>query len=241
MKGLNLKHNHVKYLFFDLDDTLCNYKQARANARVKINQLLLENKMQAEVFWKGFKQAESELMNQFLQNHLSKPEYRFRRFYDVLKQFLDNSSELAEKLNHIFMSEGNSNIQLFADVKPFLKRCVDQGIQLAILTNGPADGQRIKIKNLALENYIDKIYISEEVGSSKPDEKYFLHVLKDLKIQPDQSVMIGDSVRHDYVGCKSVGIPFILIERFEKNPEFEGIRVQSLTELNELLNAFTSR
>lgn len=222
---------------FDLDDTLCDYQQAKNKARTKINAYLEKIGLATEAFWIRYKSNESILMQQFLAHRIIKEEYRFHRFYDVLKGCCDDDIGLSKKLNKVFMREGNTNIALFGDVIPVLRKLREDNIQMAILTNGPSDGQREKIKSLGLDKYISKVYISEEMGASKPDKKIFEYALNDLGLPSSQILMVGDSIEYDYSVSEQVGVRFILIDRLNKMPQFEGESIRSLSDLMTILDS----
>ncbi len=164
---------------------------------------------------------------------ISKDQYRHRRFFDVISLFVDdNADKITQKLNAIFMEEGNKNIKLFDDVIPFIIKLKSHNKKLAIITNGPSDGQRTKIISTGLHNYIDTIFISEEIGSAKPSKHIFNSALDFLGALPEESIMIGDSVMDDYLAAKSVGIDAILINRFNNKIEIDCHKIISLEEIN---------
>ena len=60
-----------------------------------------------------------------------------------------------------------------------------RGTPLALITNGAAAGQRAKIERFGLADYFDAIFIEEEVGYGKPDERVFRAALAALDAGPD--------------------------------------------------------
>jgi hypothetical protein len=48
----------VSCLIFDLDDTLCDYRQAMENAKQKVTNLLLEAGVEPFSFWQRYHQME---------------------------------------------------------------------------------------------------------------------------------------------------------------------------------------
>ena len=50
--------------------------------------------------------------------------------------------------------------------------------------------------------------------------------------------MIGDSIDHDILGAKNSNIDSILIDRFDKNSNFIGLKIIDLTNLNKILDGF---
>ena len=195
--------NDYQYYFFDLDDTLCNYKSAKEKANIRINRQLMNYGIDIHLFKEKYISNEVKLMNFFLEGKLNKLEYRTRRYSDILKFFgVNNVDEKAKK-------------------------------KIAIITNGPTDGQMSKLKVTGLLNYIDHIYISEEVGAAKPSKAIFNFAMHDLGALPKESVMFGDNIKEDIFGAKSVGMSAILVNRFNKNINYNN-QIKNFFELDNI-------
>jgi putative hydrolase of the HAD superfamily len=220
----------IKGIIFDLDDTICDYQKAKKNAIIEVNNTLKKANINLEKFWGKYNFLEPKLFREFLILNISRDEYRIRRYTDILKDLVKNSDEMSVCLNKIYMNNANKKIELFNDVKPFIKLLKDKQIEMAILTNGPADGQRDKYSALGLETLIPKIYIGEEIGFAKPNHKSFEYVLNDLSLKASQTVMIGDSIKDDYEGAEKAGIVGVLIDRLNKHVDFEGRKIGGLSE-----------
>ncbi len=222
-----------KYYLFDLDDTLCNYRLAKKISNQRIDDLIGQNDINVNEFRKAYIENESVLMKQFLLGEINKDEYRNRRFFDIISLFDgDNAGKITQKLNAIFMEEGNKNVKLFDDVIPFIQKLNSHNKKLAIITNGPSDGQWTKIKSTGLHNYIDTVFISEEIGAAKPSQRIFNIALDFLGALPKEAIMIGDNVIDDYLAAKSVGIDALLINRFNNKIEIDCDQIISLEEIN---------
>ncbi len=83
---------------------------------------------------------------------------------------------------------------------------------MALVSNG-SDSQRIKIDAIEASRYFDAILISDEVGIAKPDPGIFLQAMSRLDSTPDRSVFVGDSLEHDIVGARSVGMMTVYLKR----------------------------
>lgn len=221
----------IKCIIFDLDDTLCDYSSARDNAKILVNQALLKENISTKEFWNTYSQTEPILFRRFVNNDISKEEYRMRRFADLLVERHSSPFELSTKLNNIYMDEANLNVKCFSDVKIVLKKIMERNMLATILTNGPSDGQRNKLKVLNLEQYIQKVYISEEINYSKPNPRAFKHVLKDLNLKPKETLMVGDSLEDDVRAANKVGIKSILIDRQNRQKDYLGIKITNLSQI----------
>lgn len=85
--------------------------------------------------------------------------------------------------------------------------------RLVMVTNGPADFQREKLDRSGLEPWFEHIVISGEMGHWKPDARIFEHALGRLGCLPDETVMVGDSLRHDIAGAQALGIRTVWMNR----------------------------
>ena len=225
----------IKHLIFDLDDTLCDYQKAKENARPHINEVLKTFGIDIDGFWNRFNRVEPLLFRQFADRSLTRDEYRIRRFADVLEGSHPRFLEISSELNHIYMQETNQKTELFYDTIPLMKVLRAKDIEAVILTNGPSDGQRAKFKTLGLSRYIQRIYISEEIGFAKPNRRAFEFVLRDLDAAVPDVLMVGDSIENDIDGAEQAGIKAVLIDRGDIHSGYTGIRIGTLSEVIKLL------
>ena len=225
----------IKHIIFDLDDTLCDYQRARENAKSPINEVLDAHGIDIHAFWERFNRVKLGLFRQFADRTIARDEYRIRRFADVLEGSHARFRDLSSELNHIYMQETNPNIELFSDTIPLMKDLRAKNIEAVILTNGPTDGQRAKFKTLGLSQYIQRIYIGEEIGCSKPNRKAFEYVLRDLDVPASDVLMVGDSIENDINGAEQIGIKAVLIDRGNKHSGYKGTKIGTLSEVIKLL------
>ena len=225
----------IKHIIFDLDDTLCDYQKAKENEKSHINATLKTHGIDTDAFWNHYNLVEPILFRQFADRSIAREEYRIRRFADVLQGAHEKFRELSSELNLHYIQETTRKIELFEDTMPLLKVLRAKEIEAVILTNGMSDSQRAKFKNLGLSRYIQRIYISEEIGFSKPNRKAFELVLRDLNAAASDVLMVGDSIENDINGAEQAGINAVLIDRANRYSEHAGTRIVTLSELIKLL------
>jgi putative hydrolase of the HAD superfamily len=85
---------------------------------------------------------------------------------------------------------------------------------LCLLSNGSGTMQRAKLHNAQLPQIFDHVFISGEMGISKPDPRIFTAVLKHYQVKPIDCVMIGDDLVRDIEPAKAMGLHTIWIEAF---------------------------
>lgn len=93
-------------------------------------------------------------------------------------------------------------ITLYNGVMEILQ-VVKNDYRLAIITDGRSKTQRNKIQALGLMNYIEKIVISEEIGSEKPNHANYLTVEQSLSCI--EYIYVGDNLKKDFVTPNKLG------------------------------------
>lgn len=180
---------------FDLDDTLCNDSGARAEALRAIGATLGEPGRSLLQAWT---EIEPPLLRAFLRGDLSLAAYRLQRFALPLQRAgfpMERAASMSDALNAEYMRRCNEEVCRYDDALPALERLRAHGAALALLTDGPSDGQRTKLRCLGLEGAFDAVFISGETGHGKPDPCAFTQVEGALPAR--KLVMVGDSVRRD--------------------------------------------
>ena len=112
--------------------------------------------------------------------------------------------------------------------------------RLYLASNGTASVQRPRIDSSGIEKYFDGIFISEEVGFNKPDERFFEAIFNTIpEFKKEETLILGDSLTSDIKGGKNAGIKTCLFNPKGKavcgdvKPDFE---IRSLTELHAIIN-----
>ena len=91
--------------------------------------------------------------------------------------------------------------ELFAELK-------EAGTRLGIITHGLAVKQAEKLIRLGLTPYLDPraIFISDQIGISKPNPKLYQTALRELDLEPRQVMYVGDNPTNDIAPPKSLGM-----------------------------------
>ena len=121
-------------------------------------------------------------------------------------------SPAAEDMADRFTALRDEAIRPFPGALDTLRRLRDDGIGLALLSNGDGPTQRGKIERFALEGYFDHIQIEGEFGVGKPDERAFRNALAALGVEPGAAWMVGDNLEADIRGAQQVGVHAIWVD-----------------------------
>ncbi len=147
------------------------------------------------------------------------PSYRREAWSSALADYGVHDPSLVRHLVAKFIIERRKRHVLFADAEPTLKE-LKKSYLLGLITNGPPDLQREKLLATKLTRYFEIILISGELGMGKPEGRIFEHALQALRVAPNETVMVGDSLERDIAGAKGRGIFAVWVRRSdEENPK----------------------
>lgn len=98
--------------------------------------------------------------------------------------------------------------ELFADVMPTLEWLKRRGFRLGAVTNRGYSGPRFheEMRDLGLTELFEATVISCDVGYMKPHPRIFHYALECLGVEAEETVMVGDSLRADVEGAKTLGM-----------------------------------
>ncbi|NJE03396.1 TIGR02253 family HAD-type hydrolase [Thermococcus sp. MV11] len=126
-------------------------------------------------------------------------------------------------------------LKVYPDTVPTLEWLKKEGYLLGVITSGP-EYQRLKLELTGLSRYFDVIVTREDVRTIKPEPKIFLYSLEALGVEPDEAVMVGDSLSQDVYGAKNVGMTAVWINREgEIGYNMADYEIRTLHELRKIL------
>jgi FMN phosphatase YigB (HAD superfamily) len=222
----------MKLVIFDLDDTLIDFASTRQAAYACMAQFLDQKGIDSAAYVRACAQVDRPLFSLFEQGRLTREQYRTRRFGDPFPMIgLAVDGELVTHLNRLFMECVNDRPLLYGDARPALERLRVQGVKTAILTNGPSDGQRRKLKATGLGEAVDDFAIGEEIGCSKPAAAAFHEVVQRFSLARSEALMVGDSPELDYGGAVRAGLNALLLDRDGRYQDAAMASIRSLDAL----------
>ena len=203
----------IKNLIFDLDNTLYDFSKAWKISNKLVFEYLEYDKLTTyEEFFKLYKSVNNKLVKEVLKGNLKIIELRNKRLMLTLEQF--GLTLTVEDCNFYYEKQFEYILEsITPDEEVNLKiRQLQEKYNMIVLTNGKSYEQRMKLKKLGLDN-IFKLYISGETHISKPKDKAFINVLESEGLLVDETMMIGDSLHHDILPAKKLGLKTCLVEK----------------------------
>lgn len=106
--------------------------------------------------------------------------------------------------------------------------------EIRTIVSSNSDSRLIKIlQNLGLYEFIDQVYLSYDLGESKPSRRFFEKIADAEGVEGDQILHIGDELRKDYYGAMEAGCHAVLLDSSEKSDSVR--RAKDLTFLEKLV------
>jgi putative hydrolase of the HAD superfamily len=208
----------IRAIFFDLDDTLCAYWEAsKIGMRLAFEAHGPADYSADEMIqhWaSSFREFSPTLKKTgWYSGYLSKGEpTRTEQMRLTLLRLGIDDAALAQVLSQAYMVERDRALRLFDDSEEVLTRLKGR-YPLGLITNGPADIQRMEIATLGIERFFDHIFIEGEMGEGKPNASVFARAVKAVEREPHEMLFVGNSFAHDVAPALAYGWRAIWVRR----------------------------
>lgn len=179
----------LKAVIFDLDDTLYSEKEyVRSGYRAIANTLPQVEQLE-EKLWTAFEQKKPAIDAVLIDEGI---------YTEGLKQ----------QCLSIYRSHQPA-IHFYEGAKELLCQLRYDGYKLGVITDGRSEGQRAKIKALGLDELVDHIIITDELGGveyRKPNKTAFVKMQELLDVPFEEMCYIGDNIKKDFVAPNMLGM-----------------------------------
>jgi 2-haloacid dehalogenase len=221
-------------LLLDADGTLLDLDRAEAEAiRNTLRHFQLPD---TEEWIEAYHRINDAMWKQLERGEIAKKDLRWMRFSHLLDHFgiCGNSYDMAEA----YVDELSSHAYLLPGAleacRELAKHC-----RLYIITNGIAAVQHRRMDSVPISAWIEKCFISEEVGYEKPDVRFFDIVAQNIPdYDPAAALVVGDSLTSDMAGGIRAGLDTCWINP-SKDPIPSNLpitfSIPSITDLPDLL------
>lgn len=187
---------------FDADNTLLDFSRSERDALSEClcargieptNQILSRYAEINDLHWK--------LLERGLTTREKLRTDRFAEFFGEMGLTLDPNQMADDYLvalsSKAYCMDGAENL-----IRRLAGRC-----RLFIITNGNASVQNARFNSTSMAPLFEGVFISEELGVSKPDKRFFDLVADSIKdFDPRDALVIGDSLSSDILGGIHAGI-----------------------------------
>ena len=195
-------------LLFDLDQTLLDF---HASERLGVRFVLEQNGLEfTEELYQSFKQINKSLWLEFEKGSITKPELFVTRFRCLFDQCgCDTEKTDLERINSDFIDHMSHHgvlldgaLQLLDNIRQSIP-----DVRVYIITNGVTRNACGRIASTGLNEYLSDVFVSEQLGTSKPAREFFDAVIKAIGEPAESCLVIGDSLTSDMLGAKNADLP----------------------------------
>ena len=193
-------------ILLDADMTLLDFERSEQEALRKVlTRYELAPTEEAEATYSKINKA---LWDAFARGEVDQDFLVVERFDALARVYrMDWNSR---QVNRDYLNALGEEAFLLPGAWEFCERLKEAGLTLAIATNGLPAAQRGRYTGTGLDRLIPHIFISMELGASKPRPEYFQKVFEALNVTDlSRVVMVGDSLSSDIAGGNRAGIDTI--------------------------------
>jgi putative hydrolase of the HAD superfamily len=208
----------LKALFFDIDDTLYSTTDFADKARRLAAESMRRHglRLPSEHILRELLEVISEFSSNY-EHHFDKLLLRLpRRAFDGV-----NPAILVAAGVQAYHDAKFRFLRPYPDVPPVLERLARTDLVRGIITAGLEVKQADKLLRLGLYSCFTPtaIFISDQIGISKPNPKLFQRACEEVGLKPGECIYVGDHPVHDVDAANTLGMMTVRIRRGRHAPE----------------------
>lgn len=201
--------NKISGVIFDLDDTLYPERQYVKSGFLAVARLLGDAGY-GERLWRHFLEGKNAI--------------------DALLRETGREEEKEACLRAY--REHEPDISLYEGMEELLRDLRKKGIRVGILTDGRPFGQRAKIRALGLDELVEDILVTDELGGEqfrKPCDIAFRILQRRWRLPFEELLYVGDNPDKDFQAPMQLGMRSLYVENPEGLYFREGAQAEDLT------------
>lgn len=223
-----LSTGHLTCIMFDMDNTLFDFVHAKTQACQKIvNHIGCGNAL--ELF-----------------QYFRRPGRGFEDWNNIRDYISDTgvfSQSTYDECCEIYEYEKLKAVDLYPNTIHTIQELKKMGLRIAILTDAHSVNAKKRLQKTGLSQWLDALFCADITGSSKPSHQTFLFALEALKLQPCETLFVGDSLRRDIAPSKALGMMTAYAAYGDRNDDrYKKSETASpdfiLNDISEMLNLF---
>ena len=129
----------------------------------------------------------------------------------------EEEARMTDTFKHAFRDAWGQTHTLVPGAKETLQTLKDKGYRLFAASNSFGHLQRSRLEHAGILSFFEDTYISMDIGYDKPDIRFYQEALRRAGLQPDEVLMIGDSMTTDVIGAQKAGIDARFFDRKTDN------------------------
>ncbi|KMT23279.1 pyrophosphatase PpaX [Clostridium cylindrosporum] len=208
----------VKAVLFDLDGTLLDTNNLIMESFKHTYRKHLDFNVEEKEIIKNFGEPLITTLNRYSKDNIDEMLDTYRRFnYD----------------NHDAMTS------IMEGAKETLESLINKGIKLGVVTSKREVMARKGLVLFDIEKYFDTVITPELTDKHKPNPEPIYEACRNLKIKPNESIMVGDSsfdiLCGKNAGAKTCLVNYTLLDKIEINKYKPDYKVDKLNDILEII------
>lgn len=205
-------HVRIDFVWFDLGYTLVYTEREPLLARVLADHSVDRSLDDID---KAFHYTDKLFMREFPGTLGKRPEKFMPLYMEKLLSCLDIPLD-PKSFTELWMrhwAQACACWKPYENVREVLGRLRGMGVRTGIISNWDPSARKV-LKTCCLEDLLDPVIVSCEVGAAKPSEKIFRIALEKASVEPSRCLYVGDNYYDDAAGAATVGMKALIINRF---------------------------
>jgi len=188
----------IRAIVFDLDNTLTDFMRMKEAAI----QAAIDGMIDA-----GFRKPREELRAR-VQAIYDARGLKFQRVFDELLEleFGEVDPKILASGVVAYRRARESALVLYPHAQMTLLELAKRGIRLGVVSDAPRFQVWLRLCSLGLQHVFDAVVTFDDTGERKPAAAPFREVLRQLRVEPGEALMVGDWAERDVVGGRSLGM-----------------------------------
>lgn len=234
-------HPNNKVVFFDIDETLFNYRHA-SGAGIEAAHAHFIDHGPLDFVKSAWRKAVNTAQDRVIRDE-SQPLEAQRAIltkygeerglgynYPVTGYVIDFCD--------IYRTNFRDNRRASEGAIELLTKLKDKGWRIVIVTNGDKEQEQEKARAIDVFRFADRFVAADDGEGTKPDPRIFEFAAEEFGIEPEEAFVVGQSLENDIKGAVRAGAAAILYRpgATEKIIEVEGFEVPVVSTLLQLVD-----
>ncbi|MCS7106104.1 MAG: TIGR02253 family HAD-type hydrolase [Candidatus Aenigmarchaeota archaeon] len=200
----------IKAIIFDLDNTLIDFIKMKKEACKAAVKAMIKKGLKL-----SFKKAYKRLMETYFNVGIESDK--------AFEKFLESQGFLSEKILaagiNAYLEKKQKFLKPYPKVKATLKKLRKLGLKLVIVTDAPKLKAYQRVLGLGIDEYFDFLIGKEDTGKEKASLEPLKLALRKLELEPEEVLLVGDSIERDIKPAKKLGIKTVLAKYGQERKE----------------------
>lgn len=190
-------------ILWDVDQTLLDFKRSESYAvRHCFGLFGLEITDEIVALYSGINES---FWKRIEKGEIAKKEALIERFRTLFAQIGVTGVEPEEFQKHY--ADALGSVYYYQDDSYELVKQLKGQYRQYLVTNGITHTQRKKLKLSGLDELVEDIFVSEEIGVPKPQKEYFDRCFSRIQdFDKEKAIIVGDSLSSDMLGGNNAGL-----------------------------------